>query len=106
MPSTIPRASMKDEQWVSTFGTASKFGQENIQDGDDERWKKICQHKRVYEALLKIRRIYQVKIDWVLGCLPTSPLGSRQTGKLVFNQQLVPAEALVWADLLIGSRYQ
>ena len=60
----------------------------------------------MYKALLKIRRIYQVKIDWVLDCLPTSPLESRQTGKLVFNQQLVPAAALVWADLLIGSRYQ
>ena len=55
---------------------------------------------------MKIRRIYQVKIDWVLDCLPTSHLGIRQTGKLVFNQQLVPAAALVWADLLIGSRYQ
>ena len=66
----------------------------------------LRQHKRVYEALLKIRRIYQVKIDWVLDCLPTSHLGIRQTGKLVFNQQLVPAAALVWADLLIGSRYQ
>ena len=60
----------------------------------------------MYEALLKIRRIYQVKIDWVLDCLPTSHLRIRQTGKLVFNQQLVPAATLVWADLLIGSRYQ
>ena len=60
----------------------------------------------MYEALLKIRRIYQVKIDWVLDCLPTSQLGIRQTGKLVFNQQLAPAAAPVWVDLLIGSRYQ
>ena len=28
MPSTMPRASMKDEQWVSTFGTATNIGQE------------------------------------------------------------------------------
>ena len=28
MPSTIPRASMNDEQWVSTFGTANNIGQE------------------------------------------------------------------------------
>ena len=27
MPSTIPRASMNDEQWVSTFGTANNIGQ-------------------------------------------------------------------------------
>ena len=55
---------MKDEQWVSTFGTARGVGQ-------DRRWrmdfsKHIIQNQNVvYGALWKIRRIYWVRIDWV-----------------------------------------
>ena len=68
MPSTIPRASMNDEQWVSTFGTANNIGQEvegefkQTQEGNTDS---VSRWDVVYEALLKIRRIYRVRIDWV-----------------------------------------
>ena len=63
----MPRASMKDEQWVSTFGTASGFGQE-VEGGflASTYYQRAIQSQNVvYGALLKIRRIYRVRIDWV-----------------------------------------
>ena len=56
MPSTIPRASMNDEQWVSTFGTATGIGQrveggfKQTQEGNTEL---VLRWDVVYEALLE-----------------------------------------------------
>ena len=71
MPSTMPRASMKDEQWVSTFGTATKivstFGTATNIGQEDEN--STNTHKINTESkcgtLLEDQKNLLVRIDWV-----------------------------------------